>query len=94
VRVTLKAINDELARRGATERLARASGYFYFEFGEAPGWLDRTVRVPTVNALTLEQWLAEYQRLRKLNQEIMRGGTLEKGTSPSKDPSKKEPEAK
>jgi len=47
-----------------------------------------------VNALTLEQWLAEYQQLRKLNQEIMRGGTLEKGTSPSKDPSKKEPEAK
>jgi len=94
MRITLKAINDELARRGATERLARASGYFYFEFGEAAGWLDRTVRVPTVNALTLEQWLAEYQRLRKLNQEIMRGGTLKKDTSPSKDPSKKEPEAK
>jgi hypothetical protein len=50
--------------------------------------------VPTVNALTLEQWLAEYQRLRSLNQEIMRGGTLVRGASPSKDPSKKEPEAK
>ena len=91
MRVTLKAINDQLARRGATERLARASGYFYFEFGEAPGWLDRTVRVPTVNALTLEQWLAEYQRLRKLNQEIMRGGTLEKGTLPAKTPRRKNP---
>ena len=55
MRITLKAINDELARRGVTERLARASGYFYFEFGEAAGWLDRTVRVPTVNALTLDQ---------------------------------------
>jgi len=94
MRITLKAINDELARRGVTERLARASGYFYFEFGEAAGWLDRTVRVPTVNALTLEQWLAEYQRLRSLNQEIMRGGTLVRGASLSKDPSKKEPEAK
>ena len=91
MRITLKAINDELARRGVTERLARASGYFYFEFGEAAGWLDRTVRVPTVNALTLEQWLAEYQRLRSLNQEIMRGGTLVRGASPSKDPRKKEP---
>ena len=90
MRVTLKAINDELARRGATERLARASGYFYFEFGETAGWLDRTVRVPTVNALTLEQWLAEYQRLRKLNQEIRRAGTLARG----KDPSKKASEAK
>jgi len=94
MRVTLKAINDELARRGATERLARASGYFYFEFGEAAGWLDRTVRVPTVNALTLEQWLAEYQRLRKLNQEIMRTGTLARGAAPSKDPSKQGSEAK
>ena len=56
MRITLKAINDELARRGVTERLARASGYFYFEFGEAAGWLDRTVRVATVNALTLERW--------------------------------------
>ena len=94
MRITLKAINDELARRGVTERLARASGYFYFEFGEAAGWLDRTVRVPTVNALTLEQWLAEYQRLRTLNQEIMRGGTLVRGASPSKVPSKKGGEAK
>ena len=94
MRITLKAINDELARRGATERLARARGYFYFEFGEAAGWLDRTVRVPTVNALTLEQWLAEYQRLRSLNQEIMCGGTLVRGASPSKDPSKKGAEAK
>ena len=89
MRITLKAINDELARRGVTERLARASGYFYFEFGEAAGWLDRTVRVPTVNALTLEQWLAEYQRLRTLNQEIMRGGTLARGAAPSKDPRKR-----
>src|SRR6516225_5149237 len=55
MRITLKAINDELARRGVTERLARASGYFYFEFGEAAGWLDRTVRVPTVNALALDR---------------------------------------
>src|SRR6516165_1716047 len=44
MRITPKAINDELAARGATERLARARGCFYFEFGEAAGWLDRTVR--------------------------------------------------
>ena len=94
MRVTLKAINDELARRGATERLARASGYFYFEFGEAAAWLDRTVRVRTVNALTLEQWFSEYQRLRTLNQEIMRGGTLARGAAPSKDTSKQGSEAK
>jgi hypothetical protein len=94
MRITLKAINDELARRGATERLARANGYFYFEFGEAAAWLDRTVRVRTENALTLEQRLAEYQRLKTLNQEIMGGGTLARGAAPSKHPSKKGPEAK
>jgi hypothetical protein len=79
MRVTLKAINDELARRGATACLAKAAGYFYFQFGEAAEWLDRTVRVPTVSALTLEQWLDEYDRLKKLNREIMRGGKASQG---------------
>jgi hypothetical protein len=74
MRVTLKAINDELARRGKLERLAKGGGYFFFHFGEAAGWLDRTVQVPTVNSLTLEQWMDEFQRLRKMNQEIMRAG--------------------
>ena len=72
MRLTLKTINDELARRGHTARLAKASGYFYFHFGEAAGWLDRTVQVPTVNSLSLKQWLNEFQRLNEVNQEIMR----------------------
>lgn len=71
-RLTLKSINDELTRRGTMTRLAKASGYFYFQFGEAASWLDRTVQVPTVNSLTLKQWLDEFQRLKKVNQEIMR----------------------
>ena len=69
-RVTLKAINDELARRGHHARLEKASGYFYFFGGEATDWLDRTVRVTTVNALTLEQWVAEFKRLKNVNQQI------------------------
>lgn len=73
MRVTLNAINDELARRGATARLAKAAGYFYFQFGEAAEWLDCTVRVPTVSSMSLEPWLGEYDRSKKLNQEIMRG---------------------
>jgi hypothetical protein len=74
MRVTLKVINDELPRRGATARLAKAAGYFYFQSGEAAEWLDRGVPVPTVGALTLQQWVDEYDRLKKLNQEIIRGG--------------------
>lgn len=30
VRITLQAVNDELARRGHHARLEKASGYFYF----------------------------------------------------------------
>jgi hypothetical protein len=74
MRLTLKAINEELMRRGHTVRLAKGSHYFYFHFGEAAGWLDRTVQVATVNSMTLEQWLDEFQRLKKLNQEIIRTG--------------------
>jgi hypothetical protein len=84
--VTLKAVNDELAKRGYTARLAKAaSGYFYFQSGEAADWLDRTVNVPTVNSLTLAEWVAEFERLRtgfpslyprtiKVNAEIIGGG--------------------
>jgi hypothetical protein len=69
-RVTLKAINGELARRRHHARLEKASGYFYFFGGEAADWLDRTVRVTAVNTLTLEQWIEEFKRLKKLNQQI------------------------
>jgi hypothetical protein len=73
-RVTVKAVNDELARLGHQARLEKASGYFYFWSGEASGWIDATVPVDKISALTLEQWIAEYQRLKKLNAEIMRTG--------------------
>ena len=73
MRVTLKAINEELAKRGYAARLAKAGTYFYFQFGEAEDWLDRTVNLPTVNSLTLGEWIAEFERLKKLNAEIMGG---------------------
>jgi hypothetical protein len=33
--------------------------------------LDRVVRVPTLGSLTLEQWIEEFEKLRKLNREVM-----------------------
>jgi hypothetical protein len=71
-RVTIKAVNDELARLGHQARLEKASGYFYFCTGDAADWIDRTVRVEKISALTLEQWIAEYKRLKKVNAEMMR----------------------
>jgi hypothetical protein len=57
MRISLKAINSELERGGAQAGLTRGDGYFYFWGGEATDWLDRTVRVPTLQSLTLEQWI-------------------------------------
>ena len=73
MRLTLKTINDELAKRGYTARLAKSTGYFYFEFGEAASWLDRTVNVPTLNSLTLPEWITEFELLRKFNGKATRG---------------------
>jgi len=72
VRLTVKTVNAELAKRGQVARLAKGPGYFYFQFGEAADWLDKTVNVPTINSLTLEQWLGEFERLKKLNAELFR----------------------
>jgi hypothetical protein len=77
-RLTLKTVNDELARLGHPERLAKASNYFLFESGEADNWLDRTVGVRTISSLTLKQWIEEYRRLKAVNQQIL--GTLKKGS--------------
>lgn len=70
-RVTLKAINDELARLGYMARLAKGDGYFYFQFGEAANWLDRTVDAKTVSSRTVEEWIGEFRRLQKLNEQIL-----------------------
>jgi hypothetical protein len=78
-RVTLKAVNDELARRGHHARLEKASGYFFFS-QEADDWIDRTVQVDKISALTLDEWMAEYLRLKKVNAEMMRESGKRKRT--------------
>lgn len=72
----LKTINDELAKLGRRERLAKADNYFYFTGGDAEDWLDRTVGVRTINSLTLKEWIAEFRRLKELNEQIL--GTVKK----------------
>jgi hypothetical protein len=47
-------------------------GYPNFHLGEAADWLDRAARVPTLSSLTLEQWLGEFDRLRKGNAELFK----------------------
>ena len=72
MRVTLKSINDRLAELGHKASLEKGDGYFYFSGGEATDWLDRTVKVPTLSSLTLDQWVDEFKRLKKLNEGMLR----------------------
>jgi hypothetical protein len=80
-RITLKAVNDELARLGSTARLAKAGGYFYFQFGEAADWLDRTVAGERVSSRTVQQWVEEFRRLKKLNEQIATTAVPKKSAS-------------
>jgi hypothetical protein len=72
VRVTLKAINEELAKRGFSARLEKGDGYFYFSGEEPAEWLDRTVNASSLASLSVDQWMAEFERLKKLNRDILR----------------------
>lgn len=84
MRVTLQAIHDELQRLGHDFHLETGDGYFYFGGGEANDWLDKTVRVPTLSSLTLEQWATEFNRLKKLNEELSGGKAKATPTRPKK----------
>ena len=78
--LSLQTVNAELARRGHGARLEKASGYFYFAGGEAEEWLDRSVGVRTLNSLTLKQWMAEFDRLKTLNAQILGTGKRRKSS--------------
>ena len=58
--------------------------------GEATDWLDRTVRVPTLHSLTLEQWIEQYLTLREKNRALLKGGLNEKQLA---EPAAGKPEA-
>jgi hypothetical protein len=73
MRLTLKVVNNALRDLGEGIQLSKADGYFYFASGEAAKWIDTTVRVPTLSSLTLEQWIDEFKRLKKLNEEFLSG---------------------
>ena len=63
----MKTINEELARRGVSARIEKGDGYLNVSGGEASDWLDKTVNAPSLSSLSLEQRIAEFERLKKLN---------------------------
>lgn len=62
---TVARVNKELKRRGHEERLARGPGYSYFRNGRAHEWKATAVYVSHPDQLSVEQWLAERDRLEK-----------------------------
>jgi hypothetical protein len=66
-----KTVSDELARLGHKAELVKGEGYFFFRGGETVNWFDRSVAVRTINSLTLKQWIAEFRRLKALNEQII-----------------------
>jgi hypothetical protein len=45
---------------------------FYFKSGTAADWLDKNRGRANAEQPVVEQWLAEFDRLKKLNAEIMK----------------------
>jgi hypothetical protein len=60
--------------------------YFYFSSGEAIDCVDRTVKIPTLASLTLDQWLDEFNRLKKLNDGMQRPKAGKKRQQPGLGP--------
>jgi len=86
VPLSLKTVNAELAKRGFNAMLAKGGDYFYFWGGEPADWLDRTVRVPTLHSLTLDQWIDEFLKLREKNRQIVRSVEKRPAKPPAKQP--------
>ena len=78
MRLSLKAINDELKRQGCGAVLCKGEGYFYFQGDEATEWLNRSVWIATLHSLTLDQWMKQYRELKAKNDALVRGNIVSK----------------
>jgi len=97
MRVTLKSVNEELARLGNNVELVKGGGYFFFRGGEADDWIDRAVQVPPISSLTLEQWIGEYNRLKAVNEQFTKAApqlprAAKKPKEPPREPAPPQPQ--
>jgi hypothetical protein len=66
-RTTIRKVNEALQAAGFEGvELVKGSGYWYFSGGDAMGWYSSSVMVYHLNALTVEQWVAEARQLKGL----------------------------
>lgn len=64
-KLTVATVNKELKRLGYSERLYRGDDYFYFADGNSHLWSEDSVYVAHAHELSLDQWVSEYERLKK-----------------------------
>ena len=99
-RVTVPAVNTELAQRGIQAILYKERGYFMFRGPDVTEWLNRTVQADKVSDLSMEQWLAAYDDLKRQNAAILkktpspRRGQTRKATPPAPRGPKAAPSSK
>jgi hypothetical protein len=75
MRLTLRTVNNELAKRGIQAEVRKGDAeYFYFWGGDTGEWWDRTVQVPNISSLSLDQWVEAYHDLKRKNAHIMAMG--------------------
>jgi hypothetical protein len=66
-RTTIRKVNEALQAAGFEGvELVKGNGYWYFSGGDAMGWYSSSVMVYHLNALTVEQWVAEARQLKGL----------------------------
>lgn len=64
MRVTLRAINADLALRGVDDRLYRGDAYFYFSGPRANRWHTSSVLTPRLSDMTVLEWAETYFSMR------------------------------
>lgn len=59
-------VNKALRMMGRQEKLTRGRGYYYFRDGDTARWYATSVYVNDASALTVGDWLSEYNELRSI----------------------------
>lgn len=63
----VRTVNKALRAAGVKDELVHGRGYFYFWGDEATMWYTSTVPVYRVTALSVDEWVKEYFRLKAEN---------------------------
>jgi len=63
----IQTVTKKLKELGFTDELFKGKDYFYFWGDDASTWYSSSVYVTRLNELTLDQWIEEYNTLRKSN---------------------------